>query len=60
MGKDRAMTSPSTAVTEAGNRTTAQALARAATLWPDNTALLIDGTRITWRQQLAECLTYLA
>lgn len=41
-------------VAAAANDTTARALAAAAERWPDRPALLIDGTRITWGQMLAD------
>ncbi|WP_281843628.1 class I adenylate-forming enzyme family protein [Sinisalibacter aestuarii] len=48
------MTTPSQTIVEAGTRTSAQTLAEAARKWPDATALLIDGTRLTWATLDAE------
>jgi|LULQ01.1.fsa_nt_gb fatty-acyl-CoA synthase len=42
------MTTPSDAVVAAGKLTSAQTLAETARKWPDATAVLIDGTRLTW------------
>ncbi|MDA4845101.1 class I adenylate-forming enzyme family protein [Hoeflea poritis] len=46
------MTGPSARVVAAGRKTSAQTLADAAHKWPDATALLIDGTRLSWRSLL--------
>lgn len=35
---------------EAGNMTSAQMLARAAGLWPDHPALVLDGARLSWAE----------
>lgn len=48
------MTCPSARVVAAGHKTTAQTLADAARNWPDATALLIDGTRLSWRSLLED------
>lgn len=49
MGEEGNMTGPSASVVAAGEKTSAQTLADTARDWPDATALLIDGTRLTWR-----------
>ena len=54
MGARGHMTTASQSVTDAGTRTSAQTLAEAARNWPDATALLIDGTRLSWSEMQAE------
>ncbi|MCL7466112.1 AMP-binding protein [Phaeovulum sp. NW3] len=48
------MKTPSQAIIDAGTRNAAQTLAEAARKWPNTTALLIDGTRLTWASLDAE------